>query len=294
MLPETPVLTRLLADEVSEAMGLPRGGWLGRCLHLLLMPALRRFSGLFVECDRIVASEGVPQAAHWLLRQLIGDYQVSGAEHIPAQGPLMIAANHPGTVDSVLVAASVNRSDLQIVAGAIPFLQHLPNIRHHLIFAPANDLPARAGVVRQAIRHLQGGGSLLIFARGQIEPDPAHGPEAAEELPRWSRSLEVLLRHVPDTRALVAVIGGVVHPPYMRHPITWLRRARADRQRLAMVMQVIHQMLGKTIEVRPWISFGQVHTHQSTGDLGHALEALLESARRLLALHLVAGTDQSA
>ena len=42
----------------------------------------------------------------------------------------------------------------------------------------------------------------------------------------------------------------------MHHPLTWLRRRRPDRQRLAMMIQIIQQMLGKRPQIVPHVSFG--------------------------------------
>lgn len=141
-------------------------------------------------------------------------------------------------------------------------------------------------VVRESIRHLEAGGSLLLFARGRIDPDPAFMPHADENLSYWSRSLEIFLNRVPRTRVLVTVVSGVLHPRFMHHPLTWLRRAREDRQRLAMIAQVIQQMLGRRIELMARVTFGDLVSEESMGGKEHVLPAIVQSATRLLARHL--------
>lgn len=283
---EVSKLTRLIDNEVIQAMGLPLDSWLARRLHPILKRATQHFSEMFAECDHIIAERGLPEGARWLLLNLVKKFEARGTEHIPHDGPLVIASNHPGTVDSVTLAATAQRKDLKIVAGAIPFLQNLPNISRHLIFTPYDDPHARMVVIRKSIQHLREGGSILLFARAGIDPDPAFMPHAEEELTHWSRSLEVFLHSVPQTQVLVSIVSGVLDPRYMRHPITWLRRTRPDRQRLAMMIQVIQQMLGKKLELVPRVSFSDPLSIQKIGNAERALQAIVESAQRLLQSHL--------
>jgi hypothetical protein len=195
---DVATLTRLIDNEVIRAMGVPVDSWLAERLHSLLARATRRFSELFAEVDCIVGEQGLPAGALFLLRRLAAGYEARGAERIPSSGPLIIASNHPGTVDSVALAASAGRLDLKIVASAVPFLDHLPHIRQHLIFTPRANLQKRMVAMRESLRHLQAGGSLLLFAHGTIDPDVSFMPMALEDLNGWSRSLEIFLRGVPE------------------------------------------------------------------------------------------------
>ncbi len=283
---DVATLTQLIDNEVIRAMGLPDESWLGQRLHGFLARATRHFSELFAEVDRIIAEQGVSAGARWLLSNLVRDFESRGAENIPRTGPLIIASNHPGTVDSVTLAATARRSDLKIIAGPIPFLQNLPNVSRHLIFTPRHDAQARMLVVRESIRHLRQGGALLLFARAGIDPDPAFMPEAEEELSRWSRSLEVFLHSVPQTQVIVSIVSGVLAPTYMRHPITWLRHSRPDKQRLAMMIQIIQQMLGKKLDLVPRVSFGELLDHQGLADSDQPRQVIVQSAKRLMQSHL--------
>jgi acyltransferase-like protein len=283
---QVATLTRLIDNEVIQAMGLSVDGWPGRFLHPLLARATRRFSTMFAEVDRIIAAQGLPAGARWLLLNLVMGFEARGVEHIPAEGPLVIASNHPGTYDSIALATTAKREDLKIIAGAIPFLQNLPNVSRHLIFTPYDDPHARMVVLRKSIQHLRAGGSLLLFARAGIDPDPSFMPQAEEELSNWSRSLEIFLRSVPQTRVVASIVSDVLDPRYMHHPLTWLRRARPDRQRLAMMVQIIQQMLGKKLELVPRVSYGDSIDGASIGDTEHALQSIVNSARQVLHSHL--------
>ncbi len=286
MAPNVATLTRLIDNEVIRAMGLPIDGWLAERLHGILQRATRRFSELFTEVDRIVDEQGLPAGALYLLRTLAAGYEARGAENIPAQGPLIIASNHPGTVDSVALTASAGRRDLKIIASAVPFLENLPHIREHLIFTPRVNVQRRMISVRESLRHLQSGGSLLLFAHGTIDPDPSFMPSALQELNGWSRSLEIFLRGVPEVQVVVSVVSRVIDPAYMRHPLTWLRSARPDRQRIAMMLQVISQMLGKRLEITPRVSYGELLDMETIGSPAQTREVITDSAQRLMETHL--------
>lgn len=283
---DVATLTRLINNEVIQAMGLSPEGWAGQGLQPLLARATRRFSEIFAKTDSIIGEQGLVAGARWLLLNLVREFKVRGVQNIPGAGPLVIASNHPGTVDSVTILASARREDLKIIASAIPFLQNLKHVSEHLIYLPKDDAQGRMLVVREAIRHLEQGGALLLFARGGIDPDPSFMANAEQELMRWSRSLELFLRSVPRTRVVTSIVSHVIEPGYMRHPFTWLQRARPDRQRLAMMLQIIQQMLGKKLDIVPHVSFGEVINPQPAGAAEQSLQRIIESARRLMRSHL--------
>jgi hypothetical protein len=139
-------------------------------------------------------------------------------------------------------------------------------------------------VIRESIRHLKSGGSLLIFPRGEIEADPEFMPNPDCEFHHWSRSLEIFLERVPNLQVLVTIASGVISPVAMRHPITWFRRARPDRQRLAFMYQFIRQFLsGRQIfDLTPRITFGEL----ITGHHEHMLAEIEGAACRTLLQHM--------
>ena len=283
---EVSTLTQLIDNEIIQAMGLPIDSWIGEHLRPFFDRATRHFSEIFAECDRVIGQQGLPEGARYLLSNLVNGFEARGAGNIPPTGPLVIASNHPGTVDSITLIAAAQRPDLKVIAGAIPFLQNLPNVSRHLIFTSYKDVHSRMIAMRESVRHLREGGALLLFADGHIDPDPSFMPRAEEELAHWSRSLEIFLRSVPQTQVITSIVSNVIDPRFMRHPITWLRRARPDRQRLAMMIQIIQQMLGRKLDLVPRVSFGDLLDIQSIGDPEHVMQAVIDSAKRLLQIHL--------
>jgi hypothetical protein len=140
-------------------------------------------------------------------------------------------------------------------------------------------------VMRDSIRHLRGGGSLLIFPRGSIEADPEFMPHPDDEFNHWSRSLEVFMQRVPGLQILVTIASGVISQSAMRHPITWFRKARPDRQRLAFLYQLARQMLsGKELfGLSPRVTFGEIIAGTNHE---HMLAEIEQAARRTLSQHL--------
>lgn len=284
--PTVTSLSELLIDELTRAMALPNSAAVKSILRKLLGRAARKFSDLALELDCVVAEGGLSAGARWVQPRFVQSNEACGMENIPPDGPLVIASNHPGSYDSVMISAHIARPDYKIIIGNIPFFQNLPNLRKRAIFAPAvNDVAGRMNTVRESIRHLNAGGALLIFARGSIEADPSLAPHADAEFHLWSRSLEIFLRHVPQTHILTTIVSGVIAEAAFRHPITWLRVARPDKQRLAFMYQMIRQMANgkETFGLRAKVTFGELirgATHQ------HVLDEVAHAAQRTFLQHL--------
>ncbi len=253
---EASQLKRLLLNEVIKAFGLRKWGSLARCVEGLFAPAVQRFAELAVAFDQEVARRGFSQAARNVLPVFTEQVQVHLEAPLPEQGALLILSNHPGVIDSLLLASHLNRQDLRIVASNVPFLRHLQATSQHLIFS-SQDPFERMKAVRGIIRHLQEGGTVLIFPGGKIEPDPAFMPGAADELAQWSPSLEVIVRRAPHVHLAIGAVSGVLCPAWMQNPLVRLRRGRLNQQRTAEFLQVIQQMIApQTPKPSPKASIG--------------------------------------
>jgi hypothetical protein len=284
--PDVEVLKKLIESEVIEALAWPQDTWRNAIIDRLLSKVLYRFSEIALRFEAFLTEAGFPHAAELILPEFIQNHKARGVENIPSEGPLLIAANHPGTYDSLVIAANLPRPDIKIIAGGIPFLQHLPRTSEHMIYTPKLDLAARANTVRAGIRHLLDGGVLMLFAGGGIDPDPAVMPGAEIEINGWSRSLQVFLRRAPQTQILVAIVSGVLDAKWVNHPLTRLRRQRRDRQRLAEMLQIMRQLnSGRPLAIEPRISFSEVLAF--AGQIGeHTRQTIIQTAENLLADHL--------
>ncbi len=247
-----------LMDEVVKALGVGKNR-LGRTLfEPFFGPAVQRFAEVAARFDNDVANYGLRQAAGRLLPRFARDVRVQGEENVPGEGPLLVVSNHPGTIDVVAIAAGLPRPDLKIVAsGGIPFFRSLKATTDHLIFSGI-DAMSKMNTIRSSIRHLEEGGAVLIFPNGGIDPDPSVMPGSPEAVETWSRSLDLMLRRVPSAQVLITAVSGVLSPRWFHSPVTWLRKGRRNRQKVAEVLQMVQQMLfPNSLLVSPTVSFAE-------------------------------------
>jgi hypothetical protein len=255
-------LRHSISTEALVALGLPRTGLLQVLLRPLVWPPSQRFARVAAEFDRRVALYGLTEAARWALPIFVKDTRASGTEHIPATGPLVVASNHPGSYDVLLIAASLGRDDLKILVSDVPFMRSMHATSSHFIYTRVDqDAHSRVGAARESVRHLQAGGALLVYASAQVDPDPALLPGAREELQRWSPSLSLFVRQVPETKILVTIVSGVLEPSCFRHPLTRLRKEQRLKQFLAEFIQVSQQVLfGRRFSLEPTVRFAAALT----------------------------------
>lgn len=248
----------------------------------------KRLADLAERFDDLVYRTGLKDASHSILGHFIRGMEVQGLEHVPSSGPLLVVANHPGMVDGLVIAANLPRPDLKIVASAMPIFTELQAMKEHLIYT-TRDTYERLAVVRQAIQHLRDEGAVLIFPRGVIEPDPAVLAGAAESLNHWSRSLEIMIRQVPETQVLVTIVSGVLSSWSLRNPITRIRREINERQKIAEIIQgVQHLFFPRSISLNPRLRFSPPMTFAEVTDRLHnisTMDSIRERARSLLADH---------
>jgi hypothetical protein len=238
----TRMLFEVNIDDILAALGWEKSP----ALRAVVRAAARRpalgFAREMAAFDDQAAASGLGPAARALLSGFARGLTVVGAERIPPRGPVLLLSNHPGMTDTLALFAAIPRADLRILAAERPFLRALPSVSRSLIFIP-EERGRRFGAMRRAIGHLRSGGALLTFPAGEIEPDPAVLPGAAAALPRWSESTSAFLRLVPDCAVVPIVVSGVLARGAQRHPLTLLRRKRADRERLGAMLQVLMHTL---------------------------------------------------
>jgi hypothetical protein len=269
-------------------MKLPLTSAAAKVLGFLLKPAARRFTRFLVEFDLSSKYLGADGASRRVFPMFFDDLQVRGAEKIPATGPLILAANHPGGMDFVAITGRSGRDDLKIISSEVDFLKKLPEGRRYMIDLP-NDARARFTALKEALAHLQNGGMLLLFATGSIDPDPYYFANAKDHLARWSQSLELFLRKVPGLQVMPVISSQAIGENFLfRNPLVKMQKIRVDRQRLAEFGQVITQIMKPgSLLMTPRISFGEAF---SESDLrlkigeGNLRRAVIERAKALFNL----------
>jgi hypothetical protein len=141
---------------------------------------------------------------------------------------------------------------------------------------------------RSGLRHLQAGKALLLFPRGDVEIDPALSAEAAQGLARWSPSLEIYLRRVPETRLVIAIVSGVLSRRWFYHPALRIWKKAEQRQKVAEILQVAEQLfLSRNPPLSPRVSFSPPLEFSTAGRMKETpdrlMQALTETAQAQLA-----------
>jgi len=283
---EIDTIAESMIYDITKALALPQTEFVKSVIRLLLGKVAHTAAEVAMEVDCAIAEGGAAAGARKSLPRFVKSYEAKGIENIPPSGPLIIASNHPAFIDSFVITAHVDRSDYKVIIGDIPFLENMPHIRQYAIFAPEEiNMMGRMQVIRESIRHLRQGGALLIFPRGSIEADPEFMPNPDGEFSSWSRSLEIFMQRVPKLQILVTITSGVISPAAMQHPVTWFRKARPDKQRLAFIYQLARQILSgsQIFDLEPRVTFGEI----LSGDHHeHVLAEVEQAARRTLARHM--------
>jgi len=282
-------LTKLLISELVGAIGLSKTKPILRLFWIIFHRPLSRLASLGLSFDQRVAEAGLPKASEWVLANWCSHITTDGTQNIPSEGPLLIVCNHPGTYDALIIFSQVGRKDIRWISTEIPFLDNLPHTRDHIIFASKTNPLKRMSAMRSAIRHLKAGGVLLYIGSGQIDPDPAVYPNAADNIQEWLAGIDFFFHHVPGLQLLPAIVSGVVSRKWAHSPITRLRRKDVDKRRLAEFGQGISQLLfpGRLM-FKPYVSFGSPVTFEtlaSESSHKNILPAVIARTKTLLSKH---------
>jgi len=103
----TKTLREAIIAETLIAMGLSKTGVVKRLVTPLLYFPANRFAQLVAQYDRQVGENGFRATTHSFLQDFGSNYETHGTECLPTEGPLLIASNHPGTLDGFVIAASL-------------------------------------------------------------------------------------------------------------------------------------------------------------------------------------------
>jgi CMP/dCMP kinase len=121
-----------------------------------------------------------------------------GAEHVPARGPVLLAANHSSVLDPPFVGGVAPRQLTFLAKAELFGVPGFGRLIHALNARPVRREGADAAALRAALRVLEGGGALLVFPEG-------------------TRGDEGVLREPKPGAALLAVLSGApVVPAYVR------------------------------------------------------------------------------
>jgi 1-acyl-sn-glycerol-3-phosphate acyltransferase len=270
-------LAHIVARESAETLVGRPSGFRVEVLRRLIGPVADQVAGRFVTYDRALGDDGLGHGSAWIVDDATGGLAVEGREHLPAHGPLLVVANHPGLSDAVALLAAIGRDDAWLVAANYPFLRALRLASRRFLFL-SDDRAGRLSTFRRIVSALRRGETVVVFPAGGLELDPALSRGAAlASLATWSRSIELLARLARDTLVVPAAVHGVVSPSAFDHPLARRRGALRERQRMATLLQLA---LPAYRSNRVHITFGAPIAHGGTRDV-HA--AVLDAMHALIA-----------
>jgi hypothetical protein len=286
---ETKALSRSLVVEIAGSVGYRNSPLAQQLVWILFRPVTDRLARIGEKFDQDVTRFGFSTAMENALQVFIRKVTARGQENIPSTGPLLVLSNHPGTYDSLIISSTLRRDDLCIISGDIPFLKNLPYAHKHFFFTSELDVNIRTVAVRQAIRHLRSGGAVLLYGFGHIDPDPAVYDDAPLIIEKWSPSIELFLKVVPEVKVLITITSHVVSPKWRHSLLYHIRRNPVERRRLVEFGQVMTQLLFPgTFGQSPYISFASpvlTGELQKESEYNQLLPAVIARGKLLLKDH---------
>jgi 1-acyl-sn-glycerol-3-phosphate acyltransferase len=105
----------------------------------------------------------------WVLLRVFFRMKVEGRENIPAQGPLVVVANHESFLDGFVVGSVLMKRQATFLAA--PWLYSTPVVGAFVRAVgaiPAYGEGAEVAALRESIRTLQKGGTVALFPQGGI------------------------------------------------------------------------------------------------------------------------------
>lgn len=275
-------LTQINLDDLVSSLGWENYPILRRLLRRTFIAPPQTFARQMIEFDSDIQAHGLVEASRLAAHRYVDDIRLFDCDRIPTSGFLALS-NHPGMTDTLSLFVALNRPDLKIIALDRPFLTALPNLSRQLVYV-TEDASSRFKLIRQVSAHLRSGGAALTFPAGQIEPDPDIHPGAAESLCSWTDSVGVFIRMAPETPVLPVLVRGVIRRKTARHPLTYLRRTRVEREKLAAALQLLTHVMfrKKDVDVRVQIGNPIYAKDLGTTETKVIHEAVLREMRQLI------------
>lgn len=247
-------LTQINLDDLVSSFGWQNRPFLARLLRRTFVYPPLAFARQIAEFDSDIATYGLVRASRLALRHYSNDLQIFGRDRIPDSAFLALS-NHPGMTDTLSLFVALNRTDLKIIALDRPFLNAMPNMSKQLAYV-TNDAGERFRLIRQISTHLRNDGAALTFPAGHIEPDPDVQKGSVDSLRSWTDSASIFIRMAPETAVLPVLVRGVLRKSIAFHPLTYLKRARQEREKLAAALQLLAHVILKMRDVHVRVQIG--------------------------------------
>ena len=232
------ILFDTVIDEIAYALGAKKDGIIRQALAPLFRHPANKLAIILADFYDGVMNKSPSQGAIDTLPKFSIEVQRSGHPGMPMSGSHLLISNHPGGLDSVGILSCIPRTDIKVLVSDVLLMRKLDYLNRHAIYVDFKSIGGMSAL-RDAISHLNQGGVLLLFARGEVEPDPVCFSGAVESIEKWSPSLEIMLRKSPSTSVQIISVSGAILPKFAFHPLTRIRKKQETRQKLAEFMQAI-------------------------------------------------------
>jgi acyl-[acyl-carrier-protein]-phospholipid O-acyltransferase/long-chain-fatty-acid--[acyl-carrier-protein] ligase len=130
-------------------------------------------------------------------------FRVTGLEHLPRTGPVLIVSNHVTWIDGFVLAAVIPRRRMALINSSyvdLPLVRRLA-IRSGLIPVPSRGPRAHRRAIEAAREALDRGAALMIFPEAQLTRTGLTGP--------FFRGLEVILEGRDDVPIVPVFLDGL-------------------------------------------------------------------------------------
>ena len=212
--------------------------------------------------EKIGCCNGVSDFLNDLLETLNISFQIDNQaiSLIPAQGPVVVVANHPyGGIEGVILAAMLKmvRDDVKLMANYL--LHGIPELRDIFIdvdpFGRNDSIKHNIRPLRKALTWLHDGGILGMFPAGEVSHVQWREPAIAD--PAWKHKCARLIRKTGAT--VVPIFFHGVNGPFFQllglmHPR--LRTLLLPHELINKRGKTIHVTIGNAIPCEKLRSFG--------------------------------------
>ncbi|WP_188047956.1 lysophospholipid acyltransferase family protein [Vibrio vulnificus] len=190
---------------------------------------------------------------HEALARIGTQYQVDhgSLENIPAEGSVLIVANHPfGGIEGVILASLISkvRKDVKVLANEL--LKRIPELDELLIgvdvFGGEKAKRTNRQAIKEANHHLKEGGVLIIFPAGEVSSWQASENKITDKA--WSKSVAKFVKHAEATTVPIFINGmnsKLFYQAGRIHPL--LRTAMLGRELLNKSGETISVSVGNPI-----------------------------------------------
>lgn len=253
------LITNTLLRDAMQWFGVQNAHYRKTIVRSFLELTLPQFSSIVSTMDEVVGREGFVAGVNWMLPHLQMTVTGHGVDNVPRTGPVLIASNHPGGADFLVIFSQVPRDDVRLVA-AVEQLDLLPNVVRHIVYTSRTrgKKTEKGATTKRLIKELSENHLVLIYPRGIMEPDPRWSAGGRINLQQWSHSFERFAEAVPDLTIVPTLVAGATSRRAFEQRWLAVYRNERVRQRVATFIQVLLGMSRPTgWEVNPHVWFGE-------------------------------------